>query len=303
MRPKCYIVSFFLCFLLCLNYSFGQNIIKEIGKVKGEKFSYFTMAPEQNINGIALLLPSLGESPKSLFKNTSIPYLLAAKGYLTIVPELRYSLFADEFTKAQFNHILKTQAEKYNLNKPFLLIGGFSAGGAVAISYAEYLLSSDSITNLKGIFAIDPPLDLERLYISAENKINYNCGNLISREGYFTKNYLDNTLGGSPKSKPENYLENSPYSANANDGGNAKWLKNIAIRLYTEPDLEFVRKTYCKELKIEDINAFDLQKLSEFLLRIGNNQVEYIMTQGKGFHSWNIVEPDDFAKWVMRISK
>lgn len=302
MKPKYFLPFFFIAYLIGFNGVIGQNITKNTIQPDNEICTYFTIRPKERITGIVLLLPGRGENPKQVFKNTRLPNVLAAKGYLTVIPDLSYSLFADKTIKAQITQVLRAESIKNNLIKPNLFIGGFSAGGSVALSYAEYLLSSDTATSLKGIFVIDPPLDLERLYLSAERMLNYNCGDLIYKEGAFTKDYLDQAFGGSPTLNPENYLAISPYSANSPDGGNAKWLKNIAIRLYSEPDLQFVQKKYCKELRFEDINAFDLESLNAFLIKIGNRKSEYIKTAGKGFHSWNIVNPDELTEWIINVS-
>jgi hypothetical protein len=224
-------VFFFVCFI-AFNHVVGQNILKGTVRVNDEICTYFTTQPKKTVTGIVLLLPGRGERPRQVFKKINLPDVLAAKGYLTVIPDLRYSLFAGKKIKAQINQILKAQSLKYNLEKPDLFIGGFSAGGTVAMSYSELLLSSDSVTSLKGIFVIDSPLDLERLYNSAERMVKYNCVDLIQKEGRSIKGFLDKSLGGPPNYKPENYLAFSPYSANSPDGGNAKWLKNIAIRLY-----------------------------------------------------------------------
>jgi hypothetical protein len=303
MRPI-YFHAFYLfaCFI-GFNHAVGQKIIKNTLKLNDEITTYYTIQPKEDITGIVLLLPGRGESPRQVLKNTSLPDVLAAKGYLVMIPGLHYSLFADETIKAQITEILRTQLGKYHLNKPNLFIGGFSAGGTVAMSYSEFLLSYDSATSLKGIFVIDSPLDLGRLYTSSERMLKYNCSDLIQKEGKLTKQFLDKSLGGSPGDKRENYLALSPYSANSSDGGNAKWLKNIAVRLYTEPDLQFVQKRYCEALRFEDINAVDLEKLNKFLVQTGNNKTEYITTAGKGFHSWNILDPIELTEWIIKVSK
>lgn len=282
-------------------FSYGQEISKIKGIVNGNAFSYYVMKPEQQIKGVLLLLPGWGENLKTIFKKTTLPRLLTEKGYLTIVPELRQTLFADDYTLAELNELLKSASDNFHLTNPDLILGGLSAGGSIAIGYAEHLLATSSTTRLKGVFAIDPPLDLERMYVSAENKIKYSCGGLIRKEGYFIKSYLENILGGSPQSKPEQYAKFSPYSASAREATNAKWLKSIPVRLYSEPDLAFVRKTYCQELQLQDINAFDLEKLDKFLLQIGNDRSQYITTQGKGFHSWNIVDAAACVDWIVGL--
>ena len=292
-----------LCFFTLVAVASGQTINKGKGAINKESFSYFYIEPEHDVKGVLILLPGLGESPQSIFEKTALPRLLAEKGFLTIVPQMNQTLFADDYTIAQINDIISIQTKRYNSIDLDIFIGGLSAGGAVAIGYAEHVLGNDSSIKLKGVFGIDPPLDLRRMYVSAENKIRYNCrSKLIRKEGTFIKRYLLSSMSGTPEERPDQYIKYSAFSASAEDGGNARLLKTIPIRLYTEPDLQFVRKTYCQELQYEDINAVDLEKLSSFLVSIGNRKVEYITTKGKGFHSWNILDPADCANWIIDIA-
>jgi len=296
---KCFIIIYVFSLLCFPNCVIAQKIDKYKDKVNDKSFTYYVMQPQSKVVGILILLPGSGENPKSIFGKTGIPQMMAGKGFLILSPELHNSLFADQSSIDELNKICKVQRDKYNVSN--LIIGGFSSGGAVAVGYAEYLLRLDTSNILKGVFAIDPPLDLTRLYASALRKINYQCKGLIMKEGYAIKGQLENALGGAPDTHPDQYLMNSSYSANDSNGGNAKYLKSIPIRLYTEPDLDFVRKTYCTDLQFDDINAVDLQSLYKFLLRIDNKNAEYITTKGKGFHSWNIVDPFDCAEWILRI--
>jgi hypothetical protein len=298
---KCFIILYIFSLLFFHNRVVGQNVDKFKDKVNDKSFTYYVMQPQSKVVGILVLLPGSGENPKSIFEKTRVPQIMANKGFLIITPELHNSLFADQSTINELDKICKNLYKKHDVSN--LIIGGFSSGGAVAIGYAEYLLTSDTTNILKGVFTIDPPLDLIRLYASAVRKINYKCKGLIMKEGYAVKGQLENTLGGSPDSKSDQYLIHSSYSSSDSDGGNAKYLKSIPIRLYTEPDLDFVRKTYCTDLQFTDINAYDLESLYKFLLRIGNKNVEYIATKGKGFHSWNIVDAADCADWMLSISK
>jgi hypothetical protein len=281
----------------------AQEITRNQIKIEKEKFSYYVMTPKQQVIGVVILLPGWGEKPRGIFNKTRLPLVLAEKGFMTIVPELPQTLFIDDVTISELNEIYKSLIKEYRLNNPSLIVGGLSAGGSLAIGYAEHVLSSDTSSHLKAVFAIDPPLDLMRMYASADRKIQYSCGGLIRKEGYFIKSYLERSLDGSPEKSPEKYRAFSAYSAEATDGGNARSLKNIPIRLYTEPDLEFVRRTYCPELQLSDINAFDLEKLIAVLSNAGNKRAEYITTENKGFHSWNIVDAERCAEWVVNVSK
>lgn len=295
-------IIFSLSFFTLANVASGQTIKKGKGAVKKETFSYCYIEPEDEVKGMLILLPGWGESPQSIFEKTTLPRLMAEKGFVTVVPQLHKILITDDYTIAEINELLSIQYKRYNSIELPLVIGGLSAGGAISIGYAEHVLANDTTIKLKGVFAIDPPLDLARMYRSAENKIQYNCkSKLIRKEGDHTKKYLLRTLSGSPTEAPDQYLKYSAFSASAEDGGNARLLKSIPVRLYSEPDLNFVRKTYCQELQYEDINAFDLEKMSKFLVGIGNDKAEYITTKDKGFHSWNILDPVDGADWILKI--
>jgi len=300
---KYQIIIFLLGFSTFTTVTCGQTIKEGKAKVNDETFSYSYMESKQETNGILILLPGWGESPKSIFKKTKLPLFLSEKGYVTIVPKLHQTLYLDDYTISEINEIIKIQSERYNSKELSVVIGGLSAGGAIAIAYAEHILATSATVKLKAVFAIDPPLDLSRIYFSAENKIRYICQNkLINKEGTFTKNYLHQNLKGSPKETPDNYLKYSAFSAGAADGGKAKFLQNIPVRLYSEPDLEFVRKTYCSELQYDDINAVDLEKMQQFLIGIGNSRAEYITTMGKGFHSWNIMDASDCVNWILKTT-
>jgi len=261
------------------------------------------MESKQKINGILLLLPALGEKPKIVFQKIKLQILLAEHGVFTIVPDLETALIADTGAITNLNALIETFIDKYDVKDLPVIVGGFSRGGAIALRFAEHLIASSSNLNLKAIFAIDPALDLNRLYSSSVSKIQYNCSNLIKKEGIFTKDYLEKKLGGPPDSMPENYISYSIYSVNVDSGGNARFLKNIPLRLYSEPDLDFVKKTYCKELIEKDINAYDLERLDHLLQTIGHGTCEYIITKARGFHSWNILDPNDCIDWILDILK
>jgi hypothetical protein len=288
----------FLC-LFIAEGGLAQSATKKTIRSGNRNFNYYVLEPSISKQGILLLLPGRDENPKDVFKRTELPIFLRAKGYLTIIPDLPYSLFADESIKKCLGDILRAEAE----NTPTsLCVGGFSAGGSVGISYVEYLLSLDSVTNLKSVFVIDPPLDLERLYATSGYFMEYEC-NIMREEGLQMSNYLDKVLGGPPSDKRANYLAHSPFLASETDGGNATILKRIPLRLYTEPDLDFVKNRYCRELRLEDLNVTDLEKLHRLLKQLGSANCEYISTTGRGYHSWNIADARELAAWIVKFGK
>jgi pimeloyl-ACP methyl ester carboxylesterase len=282
------------------NPAFAQAIKKDKGTINGTAFNFYYMLPKDKVAGIVVLLPGAGEKVKSIFNKTALPALLAEKGFVTIIPEIHTLLYADKHTIDELDEILKTQLDKYHVEH--FVIGGFSAGGAIAARYAEYLVENDRSSNLKGLIVVDGPLDLERIHASSERMI-IKCDGLIKKQGYSIKSQLEQAFGGLPNLKIETYIKNSSFTASAADGGNAKYLKKLPVRLYSEPDLKFVQDTYCQAFQLEDINATDMEKLHYFLIDRGNAHSQYIATAGRGFHSWNIIDAPDCAAWVVKICR
>ncbi|WP_184548942.1 hypothetical protein [Mucilaginibacter sp. FT3.2] len=284
------------CLLLVTNIQ-AQGILKSQILAGGKSYTYFEMKPATPVKGILILLPAAGEKPKSIFIKTSLPKEMAAYGFTTLTLDVPAQMFADNQCIGELDELIKIKLTQYQLTHHNVVIGGLSDGGAIALSYTEYLNSQATPIKLKAVFGIDPPTDLTRIYASADKEISYNCP-LIASEGKSVKAYLAHTLGGSPATNPKAYEQLAIYSASAPDGGNARFLKDIPVRLYSEPDLEYVQKTYCAQLQFSNLNAFDLEKLAFNLKQAGNQQSAYITTQGKGFHSWNILDAGDFAKWI-----
>jgi pimeloyl-ACP methyl ester carboxylesterase len=275
----------------------AQTSRKMKGKVGRMAYSYRIMEPASTPRGIVVLMPSRGEKPKELFWHTSIPRHLAGQGFVTIVPDVNYALILESRTRNILNDVVAAESARAGLPESFV-IGGFSSGGTVAAHYAEYLLSHGETGSVKGLFLIDPPLDLVRFYNAWTRLIESECPEVIISEGRFIKKYVEGITGGTPEAQPENYVRLSAFAATAPEGGNAASLRNVPIRLYTEPDLDAMQTKYCEDLTYENLNSSDLDRLATCLRKLGNDNVEYISTSGRGLHSWNIVDPEDLVRWV-----
>lgn len=300
---KMFCLRFFFALIVIPWTAFGQTAIEIIAKGKGLHFHHHLIKPQGKVHGILLLLPGLGEKPGTVLQKTNLPTLAAENGFLTIIPDLGKNLIADDDINLRLSELVHIYFAKYALNELTLIVGGFSRGGAISLRYAEHLIASISPIKLKGAFAIDPALDLRRLYFSAINKIQYDCSDLIKKEGVYTKRVLEKELGGTPEKHPAKYVKYSIYSAQSDSGGNAKYLKSLPVRLYSEPDLAYVREAYCSKLQEVDINSFDLERLNTLLRNLANTQCEYITTTGRGFHSWNILDSKNCVEWILQISK
>ncbi|MNT42574.1 hypothetical protein D3C72_1789990 [compost metagenome] len=97
----------------------------------------------------------------------------------------------------------------------------------------------------------------------------------------------------------------SPYLVSSDSKVNIEYVKDIKIRLYCEPDLEWYWTN--KKRTYEELNAFHLEKTYHSLLNLGAEKVEFIKTSNRGFdgkgnkkpHSWNLIEREDLIKWIL----
>ena len=100
------------------------------------------------------------------------------------------------------------------------------------------------------------------------------------------------------------YLAASPLASRSTDGGNARALSAIAVRAYTEPDVQWWITNRGSDYY--GMNAVDAASLVRILQLRGNTRADLIVTSGKGFradgarhpHSWSIVDQPELARWV-----
>lgn len=116
-------------------------------------------------------------------------------------------------------------------------------------------------------------------------------------------------MGGVPETVSKNYIYYSTFSNSEKDGGNAKYLKNIPVRIYNDVDVNWWLTN--RNTDLYDMNALDQSAMINFLHRNGNTKAEFINAFGKGYrlegtrhpHSWSIVEPVDCIKWILKCAE
>ncbi|MBS1690557.1 MAG: hypothetical protein JSS96_17630, partial [Bacteroidetes bacterium] len=130
---------------------------------------------------------------------------------------------------------------------------------------------------------------------------------LALSEDHFLVDGFEKLYGGSPEKFPEKYVEGSQFSRNRVDGGNAKYLTDVPVRLYSDPDILWQLKN--KGRDYYDMNCTNLSAMINFLIQNGNTRAQFIPAIGKGFrvdgtrhpHSWSIVAPDECIKWILKL--
>jgi len=273
---------------------------------------YYALKPKGKINGTLILLPPTAQSVENVVNNNvKLSELAFEKGILLIIPSINYNLYLDKVTMAFLNTTFKNAISKYQAPKDKIVIGGFSLGGMNAIRYVEISKENSNLTSIQpiAVYGIDPPLDWSRIYYSFQRTKDLNFSEVAVNEATDYLGKLDKQFGGSPKKVPNAYIKHSMYSKTEKDGGNAKFLIDIPIRVYSDPDIDWHLKE--RQTDFYDINALDQTAMINELRISGNENAEFINALGKGYrlngmrhpHSWSIAEPNELIDWIINKLK
>ena len=266
---------------------------------------YRLYKPADPARGLVVMLPYYG-SDANEFSSAALPGLLAKKNVATMVVSASGYLMDDDLETLK--GLIGEVIQELRIPIGSLVVGGISAGGTGAVRYSEYCTSGhcDARSRPVAIFSVDAPLDFESWW--HREKLNLRRGNPKSSlaESQAILDALRSAMGGSPDQLRQAYRGRSPFLASEQDGANARLLKNVRIRLYTEPDVVWMVENIGRDYYT--MNAVDQAALILQLRALGNTKADLITTTGKGFrplgtrnpHSWTIVDEPDLADWIAK---
>lgn len=292
---------------IILNSSDTSNLYINDGE--STELYYLKLIPKGKIKGAIVILPSGGETTEDLLKQITIPKLAFDKGIVTIIPSINWGTENRKVEIEVLNTIFKKVIKKHNIPKENFVLGGLSNGGMISLVYAQQSVKDKKNTYLKpkGVFGLDVPLDKAHFYEYCEREIKRNFSELGVGEARWMMNNYNEIYGGSPKEFPKKYIEASIYSNGVKNGGNAKYLKDIPIRMYTDLDVNWLMNERRRDLY--DWNGTDIVAMVNDLKLMGNKDANVIITMGKGIklngtkhpHSWSIMDNQDCFHWIEKI--
>lgn len=187
-----------------------------------------------------------------------------------------------------------------------LAIGGFSAGGTDAVLFAERCAEGRCAMRhrVRAVFAVDAPLDWYRLWDNAMVVLANRPPGANVTEAQSIRTALETQLGRNPTTSSRRYLLASPLASRDRSGGNARKLASMAVRAYTEPDVQWWMEN--RSMDFYGMNALDAASLIRHLKLLGNTRAQLIVTTGRGYradgtrhpHSWSIVDQSELAQWL-----
>lgn len=282
----------------------------ELGSHKGKsaKRIFYQLDPASApARGLLVLLPGRGQPARGVFKETRLAQEAAQRGFVVLVLELNNRICLNAADTRFLDEAIEQTVRQYPTLNHQLVLGGFSAGGQLAVAYAEMLVrdSTQRPWRVRALLGVDPPLDLAAHYNRSQYHLDQQDCPIWRSSDQRIVSELASECGGSPAQVPAAYLARSAYSRNDSVGGNVQWLRALPVRMYCEPDLAFLQQQYCAALQPTDLNAYNVQGFIAQLQRLGNKRAHYIQTTGKGFsgkrrmpHSWSIVDAADCAAWL-----
>ncbi|MGJ8744189.1 hypothetical protein [Polaribacter sp.] len=290
MRKTIYLLMF-LTFLGCKNYTEKEiNVDNEI---------YELIVPEKH-KELLILFPGFGGTNESIKTESNIIQKSLKEKISILILKNNRNLFLDNNELEKLGKTVVEIINKNNINSKRIYIGGFSAGGNLGLQLGKYLTKKRNYkNNLKGIFVIDSPVDLQQLYFNYKKSlVEDKSGNIK----YFL-NFMEKHIG-KPDKDFEKYKEYSPYLGSIEYTENVEFEKAELI-FYTEPALKYRNDNFNQNF--ENTNGYQIKKLSKLLNQKGY-KTKYIETENKGYrkngmrnpHSWSIMNENEIIEWIKK---
>ena len=301
----------FILTILIFTTSYGQETETVYLNVNDRSSNFYIIVypPKIPWTGFIFLIPGMFQKAQDVLTQSELPKYAAQQGILTIIPTFKTGISSfgvDTATQASFLDMLHSVTTRHKLIDQRFYIGGFSIGGTCALKYAELSISNNYPIKPSAVFAIDAPLDFERMYNTTTRELRFpNTTKDIQEENNYMLKRFKEEFDGTPVEALHNYRELSPYSFSDTTQQAIKPLINLPIRLYTEPDVLW---WLAEGVDYSGMNAYDLAALTNELKRMGNRKITFITTTNKGYrkpdnkrhpHSWSLAEPTDLVKWLL----
>lgn len=273
---------------------------------KDTKNYYYKILPEGKPIGMIIILPGGGETPERVMNQIYLDELAFDKNLIVLFPAFEDGNFKMTIEQKFLDRIAKEVVEKHKISKDNIAIGGLSYGGMLGIKYAEMAVrDKDTYFVPSAVFAIDPPLDYEKMYYQLNRDIDRNFSDVAVNEAkYFNKEMVEAI--GFPDKNKDDYIKESMFLYSEKDGGNAKYLMNIPLLIYTEPGIMWQMKNRGRDLY--DTNSISIVAMINLLKLKGNKNANLVITDNKGIrpegnrhpHSWSIMDSEECLNFIMK---
>jgi hypothetical protein len=277
---------------LCLPHaSFCQNSERVVfDKTDSTTGYYLAIAPAiKDSKGVIVLLTSFA-APESLLPETKLHNVAYANDLLTIVVPMKQKIYADNSSVDRINTVLNHVLSRFSTDTSAFALAGYDEAGNIALRYTEICYEQPGKFPMqpKAVFGIDTPVDLFGLWRWSENQVkkNYWPGAVGDAKFYLNALEKDN---GTIYNNPERFKFLTPFDAQSTTTGNEQFLKDVAVRLYYDTDIEWQLKN--RRNSYYDTKMLEGSELIKRLLLAGNNKAEFVAAQRPGIRSNGVRHP------------
>ncbi len=304
------VLTFFLLFSIDL---YSQSIKKIVLDKKDLYSGYYLVVEPKNIDtisGVLVLLAGFGQIPEDSPPETKLHHVAYANNILTIFYASGNKLYADSISLLNINKIIYDVLTRYKVPKNSFVIGGYSAGGMIALRYVELCNEFPERFPIipKAVFTVDSPIDIFTIYEQLEDNAKNNYSELAVEEATRAIEHIKNDYG-IPRENISTYAKLTAFSMNKDFGQNEIFLKNTAVRTYHDVDIAW--RIINRNQTVHNSNYEVTAELINRLVLMGNKKAEFMQSFQTGIrangqrhpHSWSIVNEDDCINWMKEVIK
>ena len=279
-----------------------QSALPEVINIVSDDYELFM---PKNQEGLLILFPCFPCDAENTRTEFNIIDIAIANNISVLLMNFNQHLWLSKTEKKEVEKILVDAVSNNNINTSNTFIGGFSSGGNVSLLLTDYLKSTGSAIQPKGVFIVDSPIDLLALYETAQETIKKDFSDVAVQEANWIVETFDAKLGVGDTAMV-NYSNKSPYLSKTNSTKNISGLGGLKIRFYSEPDTLWW--SINRQAAYENMNACYIAQLANDLSKLyGEDKVTYIKTKNRGYrangdrhpHSWAIVDEKDLVNWIL----
>ncbi len=298
----------FILLLILLTSSTAHSQTMEKITLHDDFYSghYLAVAPPgDSISGVLVLLSGFGQTPEDTPPETKLQNVAYANNILTVFVAIGNKLYVDSTAQANLTAVLTDVIARYSVKPNSFVLGGFSAGGMIALRYVELCNEFPDKFPIqpKGVFTVDSPIDIFVIWDQLEESAKNNYSEPAVEEANRAMKHIKEDHGV-PKENIAVYAKLTAFSMNKNYCENEVFLKNMAVRTYHDVDIAW--RIVNRNQTVHNSNYEVTAELINRLNLMGNSKAEFVQTFQTGYrsngqrhpHSWSIVNEVEFIQWM-----
>lgn len=318
-------ITYYLFFLVCsVTLSAQQPRLIELREPKAgelqqlapdiaiplEEPGYTLLLPPDTIKGMIIFFGSGRDTTDAGYEMRLYSEAVRRQvATLYVTTGQRIEFLFDSIYYRQLDRYIGQVLEEFPIPRDRLLFAGMSLAGTRAMKFGYWCMEGHSSYGIRprAIALCDAPLDFFRFWREGAFSIRYNTNPTSANEAQWVNAQLEEHLGGTPQEVPAAYHQYSPYVKGQEIDPRLELLKTVALRAYTEPDVQWWMANRQKDYY--GMNALDAAGLVNELRLLGNTEAELITTTDKGYrpdgsrhpHSWSIVDNGELVEWLLGL--